>query len=145
MKRAVLALAIVALVCGRASAVLFVSDDFEPYANQAAMDAVWAPSVGAGASLSTDQSVSLTHSALVGTDALRSTRVFDATGVGGTNAQPLVRSFDYYDSNPGVAIARNYAQLWDNSGGLAQLLSLGVYNAVPGESVANHHTYYAAG
>jgi hypothetical protein len=141
----VVVLLVLASGLSSAQAAVIFCDDFEGYADQAAMNAVWVPSVGPGASLSTDQSVSPTHSAFIpgNTTAYRSTRGFGNVGPA-TDANPLVWSFQYYDANAGVAIARNYMQLWDNSAGLEQLVSLGVYNAVPGESVANHHTYYAA-
>ncbi len=135
---------LVAMGMATAHAGVIVSDDFEGYANQAAMDAVWVPSgTSGGSQLSTDQSVSPTHSAFNDVDTRRSTQVFGDAPVP-TDANPLVWSFQYYDTQAGVSLARNYMQLWDNSGGLAQLVSLGVYNAVPGESVADHHTYYRA-
>lgn len=141
MKRAVFALAIVALTFEHASAVFVVSDNFDGYANQAAFEAAW-PAIGTvaptSAVLSTTQASSPTQSinnpGTASNGQYRNQRTFSETSTFSSNGNlgigdKLIFSFDMYDSTPTGNPARNYSNLQDGAGGSTnQLVAMGFSN-----------------
>src|SRR5512135_1135944 len=77
------------------------SDNFDSYADQAAMNAVWnvglAPA-GVGLTLSTEQAFSPSQSAQAPGTTTAYTMGHDITPVWGLNSAPLTWSFEFYDS-----------------------------------------------
>jgi len=140
MRRALLAIGCLAIAAATSQGTVILFDDFEGYADQTAMNSVWTPAVGSGAQLSTTQSFSPTHSAYIDLTARRSDRTFAETA--GSDAEPLEWSVQFRDS--AVGNARQYIQLLDYAPATNQLISIGVYNSVPGATVADLNTYYAA-
>lgn len=120
-----------------ARAAIIVNDNFE-YASQAAFEAVWAP-IGTVAplsgELSTEQSVSPTHSiknpGTTSSNQSRNMLTFPPTPVLNVGDQ-LVWSFDYWDNNPTGNPQRNYANLQSSStpstSPIGQLVSIGLNN-----------------
>lgn len=125
-------------------------DNFDGYADQAAVNAVWNVGlVGGGATLSLEQAFSGLQSMKQGTIAQQSGR--DFTPVSGSDVNPLVWSFQFYDSIQ-TANLRQFATIRDNSPALAQIVAIGAYNDTTltkdrytGLSVtaADLNTYYA--
>lgn len=151
MKKLFVALSLTALVSFTASAQTTIfSDNFDGYADQAALNAAWNVGLsGGGATLTNEQAFSLSLSLRQGTVAQASGH--DITPVWGTDAQPLVWSFQFYDSTQAGNL-RQYATIRDNSPALAQLVAFGAYNDTTltqnrylGASVsaADLNTYYA--
>lgn len=139
MRKVIVTGLVVMTWAGIVSAAVIIDDNME-YADQTALNAVWTASVGGGAQLSTTEAYSATHSAYIDLTARRSDRNFPETVP--STAQPLEWSVRFWDSAAGNA--RQYIQLLDNSPALAQLIAFGVYNSVPGATVADLNTYYAA-
>lgn len=117
-------------------AQVFLSDNFDGYANQAAFEAAWTP-IGSVAPLSgtltSDQFVSPGNSIRIdGTltsNQQRNRRTFtDTTAVSLTST--LTYSFDFYDAATNAAPFRQYANLQDTTapGSTAQLISMGFNN-----------------
>ena len=109
MKKFLLAVAMVALVSGRASAVLIVNDNFDSYANQAAFQAVWTPigtTAPTSAVLSTAQASSspqsiqnpgtLTNAQYRNQLSFTETSTFSSAGNLGIGDK-VIWSFDFYD------------------------------------------------
>jgi hypothetical protein len=156
MKNRILVAAVAALVVSassvRAQTIFF--DNFDGYADQAAMNAVWnvglAPT-GVGLTLSTEQAFSPSQSAKAPGTTTAYTMAHDITPCWGLNSAPLTWSFEFYDSTQ-TANLRQFASIRDNSPGLAQLVAIGAYNDTTltkdrytGLSVtaADLNTYYA--
>jgi hypothetical protein len=145
--------AVVASLLVSASSLLaqapILFDNFDSYANQAAMNAAWPVLGGGGAILSTEQAFSPSQSAkqdLTGRVSYR-----DITPVWGLNSAPLTFAFEFYDSTQANNL-RQFASIRDNSPALAQLVAMGAYNDTTltknrytGLSVtaADLNTYYA--
>jgi hypothetical protein len=138
-------------LCGQTT---IFSDNFDGYANQAAMLAVWnvgqAPA-GVGLTLSTDQAFSPSQSAFAPGSATSYTMAHDFTPAAASTAQPITWSFEFYDTTQ-AANLRQFASIRDNSPALAQLVAIGAYNDTSltknpytGLSVtaADLNTYYA--
>ena len=147
MKSALLVACVVlaAALCCPASAATWLSDNFDSYANQAALEAVWTP-IGSGGSgvLSTAQAQSAPNSVLIDTTGTkRNRRTFaDTTALG--IGDKIVWSFDYYDSNAGLSPYRQYSNLQDTTApsGTNQLIGMGLNNNQ--SSTANGGNYYMA-
>jgi len=121
-----------------AHANVIINDNFDGYANQAAFQAVWAPS-GTSGTLSSDISNSAPNSIR---NAAGSTQRNDftfsastATDVIATDANPLVWSYSFYDDPANIVPAGNtlgraYGQLIgrNSSGALNQVLAMGLWN-----------------
>jgi hypothetical protein len=128
-------------------------DNFDSYADQAAFNAVWNAGVtGGGATLSTDQSSSAPKSILQPGIATGYSSGRDITPVWGTDANPLVFSFDFYDSTQ-AANLRQFASIRDAAPSLVQLVAIGAYSdttltknryTTASASEADLNTYYAA-
>ncbi len=128
------------------------SDNFDSYVDQAAFNAVWNVGLsGGGATLSTDQAFSPSQSILQPGIATAYSSGHDITPVSGSDAQPLVWSFQFYDSTQ-AANLRQFASIRDATPALAQLVAIGAYNdstttkdPYTGLSVtaADLNTYYA--
>jgi hypothetical protein len=138
MKKAFLAVAIVATILGgRASAALVLSDKFDTYVDQNAFQSAW-PAIGTvaptSAVLSTAQSVSSPKSINVPASPttngqFRNRRSFTETGTIGLTTN-IVWSFDFFDSAPTANPQRNYSNLQDTTApsGTNQLIAMGMNN-----------------
>ncbi len=125
-------------------------DDFDSYADQAAFNAAWAVGiVGTGGILSTEQAFSPLQS--IKQDLSARASGHDITPVSGSDTQPLVWSFRFYDSTQ-QANLRQFATIRDNSPSLVQLVAIGAYNdttltknLITGDPVTatDLNTYYA--
>jgi hypothetical protein len=125
-------------------------DNFDSYADQAAFNAAWAVGIsGGGGILSTEQAFSPLQSIKQDLTGRASGR--DITPVSGSDAQPLVWSFRFYDSTQ-AANLRQFATIRDNSPALAQLVAIGAYNDTTltknlftgaSATAADLNTYYA--
>lgn len=146
----VLALGCLAFASAANAGVVFF-DNFDGYADQAAFNAAWNVGVaGGGGILSTEQAYSPSQSIKQDlTPGMSSGK--DITPVSGSDAQPLVWSFQFYDSTQ-AANLRQFATIRDNAPSLAQLVAIGAYNDTTltknlftGASVtaADLNTYYA--
>jgi hypothetical protein len=135
--KALLAIAIVMLLSGRASATIVLADSFDSYANQAAFQAAWPP-IGTvaplSAVLSTEQSLSPTQSIKINGEPTtngkeRNRRSFTETGTIGIGDQ-LIFSFSFYDTAPTASPFRQYANLQDTTapGATNQLIAMGLNN-----------------
>jgi hypothetical protein len=135
-------------------AQVIFSDNFDSYADQAAMNAVWnvglAPA-GVGLTLSTEQAFSPSQSAKAPGTTTAYTMAHDFTPTSGSDALPLLWSFRFYDSTQANNL-RQFASIRDNAPALAQLVAMGAYNDTTltkdrhtGLSVtaADLNTYYA--
>lgn len=136
--------AAVVFSCGPVSAQVLLQDSFDSYADQAAFQAVWTP-IGATPSgtLTSSQSVSAPNSINFATVAQRNERTFTESGLPATGN--VVRfSFDYFDSNAGLAPYRQYANLQDSTAasGAGQLISMGLNNNLT--SAAEGGNFYMA-
>lgn len=142
MKRAVFALAIVALTFEQASAVFVVSDNFDSYANQAAFEAAW-PATGTVTPLSGELSTlqssspskSIRNPGTVSNSQSRNRRSFTETNTLSTSGNlgigdQLIFSFDMYDSAPTASPARNFVNLQDTTAPSLtnQLVAMGLNN-----------------
>lgn len=135
-----------------ANATVVFSDSFDSYADQAAFNAVWNVGLaGGGALLSTEQAYSPTQAIKQPNNTTAYASGHDITAVSGSDAQPLVWSFRFYDSTQ-AANLRQFATIRDNAPSLAQLVAIGAYNDTTltkdrhtGNSVtsADLNTYYA--
>ncbi len=136
MKKALLAIAVLAILSGNSSATIVLSDNFDGYADQAAYVAAW-PAIGTVAptstALSTAQAVSPTKSVQLPVSTAngqqRNRRSFTETGAVGIGDQ-IIWSFDYYDTAPTGAPQRNSLNLQDTTapGSANQLISIGFNN-----------------
>jgi len=117
MKNALRTLAILALISGRASAVLIVDDNFDGYETQAQFEAVWAPTgtvVPISNVHSAERALSAPYSvegpATSSTGQYQNQLAFAPTPLLGIGDQ-LVWSFDYYDKLPAGNPRNNFASL----------------------------------
>lgn len=152
--------AIAALIVGGsvsgAHAGLILSDNFDGYADQAAFEAAWTPIgtvVPKSGVLSTAQSSSSPQSIQVPGTATSSqyrnqrsfteTSTFSSSGNLGIG-EKVIWSFDFYDSAPTGAPARNYSNLQDTTApaGTNQLVSMGLNNNQSGANSGGQ--YYMA-
>jgi hypothetical protein len=138
--------AAIVLFCGPVSAQVLLQDSFDGYANQAAFEAVWTP-IGATPSgtLTSTQSVSAPNSINYATAAQRNERSFTESGLPDVGTGNIVRfSFDFFDSNAGLAPYRQYSNLQDGTAPSAsgQLISIGLNNNLT--SAAEGGNFYMA-
>ena len=135
MKIKILATVVAALVISASSAladITIFSDNFDGYADQAAFNAVWNVSLapaGVGGTLTTELAYSPSQSIKSPGTATAYQAGHDITPVWGTAGQPLVWSFEFYDSTQ-AANLRQFGHLRDNSPTLAQVVAMGAYNDV---------------
>jgi hypothetical protein len=144
---AALALNFGVVVCAQTT---IFADNFDSYADQAAFNAVWNVGLaGGGGTLSTEQAFSPTQSIKQGTIAQQSGH--DIAPTSGSDAQPLLWSFRFYDSTQ-TANLRQFATIRDNSPALAQLVAMGAYSDTTltkdrftglSATAAQLNTYYA--
>lgn len=141
MKSTLLSGALVLCLSGftfNSSGVVVVNDNFDSYADQAAFQAVWAP-IGTSATtpsaqLSTVQASSSPNSIYVpGTITSNESRnrlTFAETLSLAQGITLFTWSFDFYDSTPAGAPARNYSNLQDTTApvGTGQLIAMGFNN-----------------
>jgi hypothetical protein len=116
------------LVTGTSThAAVLVGDTFE-YANQAAFEAVWPVVTAPGGTLTSSQAFSPVQSINYGTAAARNGRTFTATAPTATDS--LQFSFEFYDSNPGLAPYRQFSNLQVGSAPslTGDLISMGLNN-----------------
>jgi hypothetical protein len=122
-------------------AAVFLDENFDTYANQAAFESVWAPSAtpATGTTLSTEQAMSPFQSAKGLTTASRNTRGIGEIGFLNASTDAVVFRFNFYDSNSGAAAYRQYAELDDTAAPSAggQLFAMGLNNNIAS-------TYYMA-
>lgn len=118
-----------------ATAAPIIADDFEGYADQAALEAVWKP-LGSVAALSTEQSHSGSKSVKVTT----TEGLYRLLGSeqDGTDAAPLKVTFWMYDAPSATRqfnTVRSYSGAGLGDGSLTQIYAAGIYNTVtvPGE------------
>jgi hypothetical protein len=145
MKKLLLAVAIVALISNRASAVLIVNDNFDSYTSTTDFTAAWPVLAGGGATISTTQSVSAPNSVKFDASPAtqRNQKIVTETGV--PSATNTIRfSFDFYDSNAAVAPYRQQHNLQDGTAPTSsgQLVSMGLNNNLT--SAAQGGNYYMA-
>jgi MYXO-CTERM domain-containing protein len=140
-----LAIAIVLPAVPSAKAAILLSDNFDSYADQAAFNAAW-PNVATpnvSGTLSTLQAVSLPNSVNYQTSAQRNERTFAESGTP-TAANPITFSFDFFDTNGGLAPYRQYTDIQDGAspslGG--QLIAMGLNNNMT--ITADGGNYYMA-
>ena len=121
-----LSLAAVVLARSAAMAGTILEDDFEAYADDAAMQAAWNEGGGGGGTL--DTGVGNPGQSMAHPGGLTSKRLFTATTP--TDVQPLVWEFDFMDD--GTGNKRVTGGLRDNGGGapLNSILEMGRYNAL---------------
>ena len=125
------------LISSAQASTIYLNDNFDGYADQAAFQAAW-PAIAAGtpasAELSTAQSVSIPNSVRVPgttvTGQSRNRRSFADTDALFVGNEKLVWSFDFYDSSPTTSPARNYSNLQDTTapGSTNQLIAMGFNN-----------------
>jgi hypothetical protein len=148
MKKAILALAVLALFCSQASAALVLLDDnFDSYANQAAFQAAWpavtSPNSGTLSTARFDSPPNSIHNvATTGATpaAQRNQRSFAESGL--PSPTNLIRfSFDFYDSNAAASPHRNHTNLQDGAGatGNGQLIAMGLNNNQTSAQNGNHY------
>lgn len=126
-------------------------DDFDSYADQAAMNAVWTLAPNA-LTLSGDQAYSPGQSAFAPGNTTAYMMTHDVAPVWGTDANPLVWSFQFYDSTQANNL-RQFATIRDNAPALAQIVAIGTYNDTSltkdrhdldyQVTIADLNTYYA--
>lgn len=107
-------------------------DNFDSYADQAALNASWTPS-GTAMTLATDQFVSSPKSIYQGTVAQQSWKNLAAADQ--VALRDMDFSFDFYDPNGTGSLARTYGMVYSRAGnnwtdGLNQILAIGKYNGI---------------
>jgi hypothetical protein len=124
-----------ALIASSAGATVFLNENFDGYANQAAFDAVWTP-VTTAATLSLAQSASPSQSVLAGTAAQRSLRTVAEIGTLTGSSDIVDFRFNFYDSNGTAPAYREYAELDDSAAptGSGQLFAMGLNNNLTSSS-----------
>jgi hypothetical protein len=130
----------VAAACSALAPVLsqaqvFLNENFDSYADQAAFQAAWAANATT-ATLSTEQAVSLSQSVKGLTTTTRNARSVGEVGFLNGTADTVVFRFDFYDSNGAAAAYRQYAELDDTitPGSAGQLFALGLNNNIASSS-----------
>ena len=144
-KRTLATLAAGFLLPAAANAAILLQDNFDGYADQAAFNAAW-PNVATpnvSGTLSNLQAVSAPNSVNYQTTAQRNERTFAESGTP-TAANPITFSFDFYDSNGGLAPYRQFTDIQDGAspslGG--QLIAMGLNNNMT--LTADGGNYYMA-
>jgi hypothetical protein len=143
------ALAVLLAAASAASATVIIWDDFESYANTAALNAVWPKGVGTDADtyLATGNNgptwpgQQYVHHTTV---AARRDRTFADITVGA--GEYLVWAFDYLDTVGSTTSPRQYGQLLsrDPNGTLVELIAMGMYNTVTKPGQVFNATKYQA-
>lgn len=129
-------------VASTASAAVLLQDDFESYADTAALDAAWPiadrttnPSGGPATFLDSGPAGSTNTSKTIhNTTRTSRSRFFPNTAP--TAAEPLVMSLDIYDSNAADTGINQYAQIraFNDASALTQLISLGISSLGPDDT-----------
>lgn len=126
-------------------AAILLQDNFDSYADQAAFNAVWTnvASPNVSGTLTNAQAVSLPNSVNYQTTAQRNERTFAESGTP-TAANPVTFSFDFFDTNGGIAPYRQFTDIQDglspSLGG--QLIAMGLNNNMT--ITADGGNYYMA-
>jgi len=150
MKTSIALLGALALASAANAQVVF-SDNFDSYPNQAAFNAAWNVSVSGGGGIVSRDHGSSFFDQCIEQDLTGKASGKNFTATSGSDAQPLVWSFQFYDSTQ-TANLRQFASIRDNTPELAQLVAMGAYNDTTltknlftGASVtaADLNTYYA--
>jgi len=115
-----------------AAATIIISDDFEGYADTAALNAVWP--IGAGTESQTFLDTTPDGSQAVAITQASVARSQSFSNVIPTESQPLRVAFDLYDPDPTIN-ANQYIQL--RAAPLTQLIALGKSNLAGGEGPAD--------
>jgi hypothetical protein len=125
--RKVLVFSIAAIFVSTAAANI-IDDDFESYADTAALDAFWPVTTGTNADtfLSVDPLDPLNQCVAYTTVAARRSQSFTPF-----TAPLIVWGYDFYDTVGTAAMPRQYGQLLADNGGLSELIAMGQYNAAP--------------
>jgi len=144
-----LALAVLLAAASAASAAVIIWDDFESYADTAALNAVWPKGVGTDADtyLATgDSGPTSPGQKYVRNTTVAARRDYTFADLAVGAGEYLVWAFDYLDTVGATANPRQYGQLLsrDPNGALVELIAMGMYNTVtkPGE-VFNGTKYQA--
>jgi hypothetical protein len=113
---------------GLSHAQVFLNENFDSYADQAAFVAAW-PVNSTAAILSTEQAVSLNQSVKGLTTVSRNARNVGEIGLLNSTTDTVVFRFDFYDVS-GTATYRQYAEIDDGiaPGGNGQLFAMGLNN-----------------
>lgn len=125
----VLGASVLAWVTVAHATTVFVNENFDGYANQAAFEAAWTPNA-THLTLTQEQSVSPTQSVKGQTTATRDYLGFSETGTLTGSSDYIVFKFSFYDSNAGTNPYRQYAELDDGTApsGSMQLIAMGLNN-----------------
>jgi len=128
-----------------AKAAILLQDNFDSYIDQAAFNAAW-PNVATpnvSGTLTNAQAVSLPNSVNYQTSAQRNERTFTESGTP-TAANPITFSFDFFDTNGGLAPYRQFTDIQDGlSPALSgQLIAMGLNNNM--SLTADGGNYYMA-
>lgn len=112
-------------------AQVFLNENFDGYANQAAFEAVWGAN-STTALLSTEQASSLSQSIKGLTTVSRNARSVGEIGFLNGSTDIVTFRFDFYDSNGTAATYRQYAELDDGAapGSAGQLFAMGLNNNI---------------
>lgn len=112
---------------------VFLDENFDGYADQAAFQAAWPVSGTASTVLNTDQSVSAPKSVQGLTTATRNIRNVGEIGFMNGSPETIIFRFDFYDSDSAASPYRQYAELVDGSPvGSGQLYAMGLNNNLLG-------------
>ncbi len=122
---------VVSLAFASVSQAVFM-DNFDSYADQAALNASWTPQ-GTAMTLATDQFESSPKSIYQGTVAQQSWKNVPAADQ--VALRDIDFSFDFYDPNGTGSLARTYGMIYSRAGnnwadGLNQILAIGKYNGL---------------
>jgi len=117
---------------GWAHAQLFLNENFDTYADQAAFQAAWPVSGTASTVLNTEQSVSPSQSAKGLTTATRNARSVGEIGFLNGSTDLVIFRFNFYDSAGSASAYRQYAELDDTAApsGSGQLYAMGLNNNI---------------
>jgi len=141
MRKFAVLLSVSTFAMAASAGVTYIDDDFESYANTAALDAVWTNSVGTSADTFLDLDPLNPLNQVVQDTTVTSLRVQEF----GPSTGGLIWSFDYYDTVGNASDPRNYGQLLADNGGLSELLSMGQYNAAVGQDSNKYQARVAFG
>lgn len=108
---------------------VFVNENFDGYANQAAYEAAWTANA-THMTLSQEQAASGLNSVKGSTTATRDYLRFAETGTLTGSTEEVIFRFKFYDSNAGINPYRQYAELDDGTAptGNLQLVAMGLNN-----------------
>lgn len=138
------ALALLLAVAPAAMATVVLSDDFESYADTAALNVAWPKGVGTDADTLLDVDPLDALNQVVRNTNVAARRDLNITPTVATAGNLLVWSFDFYDFAGNTTGPRQYGQLHSRpvgGGSLNELIAMGQYNAAA--PVHNNNKYQA--